>query len=164
MKKPYALMSLFALTAPMVVLSVHAQSSVGDVRRAIEDSTASTRERSVGAAGVVAAETNVPIDNLAAVEVVGNSPLTSAIERYWLRFVGKPVTNDDLLDFKFWFAEESKKSGSLAFVSADGKPSPDGRQILVLSLASPKIQSVKLLVGDASVAARYKEQIGRAHV
>lgn len=157
MKKPYTLISLFALAAPMVSLSAHAQSSVGDVRRAIEDSTASARERSVGAAGVVAAETNFPIDNLALVEVVGNSPLTSGIERYWLRFVGKSVTNDDLLDFKFWFAEESKKSGSLAFVSADGKLSPDGRQILVLSLASPKIQSVKLLVGDTSVAARYKE-------
>jgi hypothetical protein len=157
MKKPYVVITLFALGAATVVLNAQAQSSIGDVRRAIEDSTSAARERAIGTTGQAGIEASFAIDNLAVVEVLGSSPLTPAIERYWLRFVGKPVSNDDLLDFKLWFSEESKKSGSLAFVSADGKLGADGRQVLVLSLASPKIQSVKLLVGDASVATRYKE-------
>lgn len=157
MKNRYALMAFCVYCASLGVSAAFSQTSAGDVRRSIDDSANPGRLRSVDSVKRAEEGASSAIDSLAAFEISGDYPMVSAIERYWQRFVGKPVRNDDLLEFKLWFAEESKKHGLLAFAFVEGKVNAEGRQVLVISLTSPKIQSVKLLVSDASVAERYRD-------
>lgn len=152
-----ALMVLCVYCTLLGIPVAQAQTSSGDVRRSIADSTASTRFPMIEYVKTAEEDTNFVIDNLDSIEISGTSLAMSAIESYWKRFIGKSVSNDDLLDFKLWFAEEGKKNGVLEFAITEGKISAEGRQKLVIYLTSPKIQSVKLLVNDASVAAQYQD-------
>lgn len=157
MTQPPFLMAVCALCIAVALQDAQAQASTGDARRAIEDSTASSTRLSIQKPGKADHDLSPRIDHLAGVEVVGPSALAGLVKTYWLRFLGKPVDGDALLDFKTWFAQESRKNGALAFALAESKAAPEGGQTLVLTLISPKIKSSELRFSDAAMDAAYRE-------
>ncbi|MBQ0936882.1 ShlB/FhaC/HecB family hemolysin secretion/activation protein [Ideonella paludis] len=93
----------------------------------------------------------VVIVNLAELEIEGHTVLAQSAQRYWQKFLGKPVHQEDLQQFRWWLTEESKREGMLVFAQAASKLTQDGREVLILNLTTPTIHAVHIEANNDSL-------------
>lgn len=135
----------------------HAQATAGDAHRTIQDSAIPRQHTASDDALARNESAPLQIDRLQAVEVLGPQTLARAIERYWQSHLGKPVSNDALLDFQLWLSEETKRQGQWAFGITSKKSTPTDSDVLLVTLVTPTIHSIKLIVPNRDTANKYQD-------
>lgn len=141
--------------------SVHAQTeppSTPSVQRSIQDSQSllPTRPTQPVTAGMelIGLDSTLSMDRLDQIEVQADR-LGPEIEAYFKRFMGKPVSADNMIDFKTWLFERAKRTGFLAYAQTDAVDLGNGGSKLVVKLILPRINSVRVFARDEGLARRY---------
>lgn len=95
----------------------------------------------------------VSLDKLDQVEVKGDR-LNAEIQAYWKRYIGKAVSEDQVIAFKTWFYDLAKSNGFMAYAQTDA----EGNK-LVVTLVMPKVNSIRVFAKDEALAKRYIQDL-----
>lgn len=76
------------------------------------------------------------------------------IQAFWAPFIGKPVTEDQVIAFKTWFYEKAKANGFMAYAQTDAQGNT-----LIVSLVMPKVNSIRIFAKDEALARRYVQEL-----
>lgn len=93
------------------------------------------------------------MDRLDVLEVKGEQ-LRPQIEAYFKRFMGKPVSSEEMIAFKNWVNDTAKAQGFMAYAQTD----VEGNKLQV-SLVLPRINTVKIFARDEALANRYLKDL-----
>lgn len=93
---------------------------------------------------------------LTSIEVLGSDLFSQEIQKYWGEYVGGVVSASEMIEFQFWFSDYAKAKGILAFAKTDLISLGIDRSRLQITVAVPKVRSIKLLVGDPETARKYE--------
>jgi hemolysin activation/secretion protein len=80
--------------------------------------------------------------------------LRPQIEAYFKRFMGKPVSSEEMIAFKNWVNDTAKAQGFMAYAQTD----VEGNKLQV-SLVLPRINTVKIFARDEALANRYLKEL-----
>lgn len=163
---PFAKPSLTALGLAMLSwalpLQAQAQSAAPSAQRSIEDTQSQlpsrTAQQATAGLELIGLDSTVSMDRLDEVEVQADR-LQSEIQAYFKRFVGKPVSTDNMIDFKTWLFEKAKQTGYLAYAQTDVVDLGKGGSKLVVKLVLPRINTVKVFARDEGLAKRYLDAV-----
>ena len=114
-------------------------------------------ERPAQAAGEKVNDQRIYIDKLESIET-NNDFLKENILQYWVPFVGKPVTYQNIVDFKEWAWTQFSQAGYFAFLRTDKKKSGQGDK-LIIEITLPTIQAVEFHSEEVGLAEAYADQI-----
>lgn len=93
------------------------------------------------------------MDRLDVLEVK-DEKLREQIQAYWKRFMGKPVSADEMIAFKNWVNDTAKAQGFMAYAQTDVQ----GNRLQV-SLVLPRINTVRIFAKDEALAQRYLKDL-----
>ena len=93
------------------------------------------------------------MDRLDVLEVK-DAQLREQIQSYWKRFIGKPVSSEEMIAFKNWVNDTAKAQGFMAYAQTD----VEGNKLQV-SLVLPRINTVKIFARDEVLANRYLKDL-----
>ena len=85
---------------------------------------------------------------------IQDDQLRPEIEAYFKRFMGKPVTEEQMIAFKTWVNDTAKAKGFMAYAQTD----VDGNK-LQIRLVLPRINTVKVFARDEALANRYVKDL-----
>lgn len=158
--------ALAAVTLAMLSMGLplqsQAQTGVPSVQRSIQDSQSQlpTRPSQPVTAGLelIGLDSTLSMDRLDQIEVQSDL-LQAEIEAYFKPFIGKPVSADNMIDFKSWLFERAKRTGFLAYGQTDAVDLGNGGSKLVVKLVLPRINSVRVFARDEGLAKRYLDAV-----
>ena len=146
-----------ALALMAVCGAASAQTSpAGAAQRSIEETQSRLPAKPAGkpiTADLLDLSDAISMDRLDAVEVKGDT-LSAEIQAYWKRFIGKPVSTEEMIEFKNWVNTTAKAKGFMAYAQTDAKGST-----LQVSLVLPRINTVKIYARDEALANRYLKDL-----
>lgn len=127
----------------------------GAAQRSIEDSQSRLPARPARslAADLTDVSGAVSLDRLEVVEVRGPS-LADDIRAYWQPFMGKPVSEEQVIAFKTWFNGRARANGFLGYAQTDAE---GGR--LIVTQVVPTIASIRVFASNEELARRYESQL-----
>ncbi len=127
----------------------------GAAQRSIEDSQSRLPARPGRSLSDDLADVSgaVSLDKLEAVEVQGK-PLADEIRTYWQRFIGQPVSEEQVIAFKTWFNNQARVKGFLGYAQTDAEA---GR--LIVTQVVPTIASIKVFAANQELARRYEAEL-----
>ena len=151
-------LTLLATVAASACLTAAAQTAApaGAAQRALDEARSQLPVKAAGksvANDLLDLTGAISMDRLDKVEVK-NELLREEIQSYWKRFLGKPVSLDEMIAFKTWLYERAKKQGFMAYAQTEA----DG-QTLQISLVLPRIKSITVFARDEEVANRYVKDL-----
>ncbi len=133
-----------------------AQLSPGAAQRSIEETQGKLPVKPLGkpiATDILDLSDAVSMERLSVLEVQGEQ-LREQIQAYWSRFMGKPVSADEMIAFKNWVHDTAKAQGFMAYAQTD----VDGNKLHV-SLVLPRINTIKIVAKDEALAKRYLQDL-----
>ena len=134
----------------------------GAAQRSIQDSQSLLPQRPAqqATAGLelIGLDSTLSMDRLDQLEVKSDR-LQAEIEAYFKRFMGKPVSVDNMIEFKSWLFEQAKKTGYLAYAQTDAVDLGNGGSKLVVKLVLPRINKVRVFARDETLAKRYLDAV-----
>ena len=131
-------------------------SPAGAAQRSIEEAQSKLPVKPAGkpiTADLLDLSDAISMDRLDAVEVKGDT-LSAEIQAYWKRFIGKPVSTEEMIEFKNWVNTTAKAQGFMAYAQTDAVGSK-----LQVSLVLPRINTVKIYARDEALANRYLKDL-----
>lgn len=139
----------------LVPFSVMGQSALKN----IENNTTppSRNERAPSVAEDNSKDDRVYMTQLDGIEV-NNDFIKAEINKYWNPFLGKPVTHQNISDFKEWAWRKFNEAGYFAFLQLESKKSTRGEK-LVIEITLPTIKEVEIRSEQAGLAETYANQI-----
>ena len=147
-----------AVLVCVLPLQAQAQTAAPSAQRSIEASQSQLPSRTAPQAttglDLIGLDSIVSLDRLDSLEVQADR-LKPEIEAYFKPFIGKPLSSDNMIDFKTWLFEQAKKTGYLAYAQTETVDLPNGGSKLVVKLVLPRINSVKIFARDENLAKRY---------
>jgi len=93
------------------------------------------------------------MDRLDALEIK-NELLRDEIQSYWKRFLGRPVSVEEMIAFKTWLYNKAKNNGFMAYAQTDSEGNT-----LQINLVLPRIKSVTVFAKDGDLAERYVKDL-----
>lgn len=102
-------------------------------------------------------DTKIYINKLAGV-IVSNDLIKDEITEYWAPFDGKPVTNQDIADFKEWAWQKFNQAGYFAFLHTEISKTANG-EVLLIKISLPTVKEIKIYSKDKSLVEKYADQI-----
>ena len=155
------LLSIMALAVSSLSMQVQAQSAAS-AQRSIQDTQSLVPQRPLqqATAGMelIGLDSALSMDRLDQLEVQADR-LQPEIEAYFKRFMGKPVSLDNMIEFKSWLFEQAKKTGYLAYAQTDALDLGNGGSKLVVKLVLPRINKVRVFARDENLAKRYLDAV-----
>lgn len=134
----------------------------GAAQRSIQDSQSLLPQRPAqqATAGLelIGLDSALSMDRLDQLEVQSDR-LQPEIEAYFKRYMGKPVSVDNMIEFKSWLFEQAKKTGYLAYAQTDAVDLGNGGSKLVVKLVLPRINKVRVFARDETLAKRYLDAV-----
>jgi hypothetical protein len=134
----------------------------GAAQRSIQDSQSLLPQRPAqqATAGLelIGLDSALSMDRLDQLEVKSDR-LQPEIEAYFKRFMGKPVSVDNMIEFKSWLFEQAKKTGYLAYAQTEAVDLGNGGSKLVVKLVLPRINKVRVFARDETLAKRYLDAV-----
>ncbi len=134
----------------------------GAAQRSIQDSQSLLPQRPAqqATAGMelIGLDSALSMDRLDQLEVKSDR-LQPEIEAYFKRFMGKPVSVDNMIEFKSWLFEQAKKTGYLAYAQTEAVDLGNGGSKLVVKLVLPRINKVRVFARDETLAKRYLDAV-----
>jgi hemolysin activation/secretion protein len=85
---------------------------------------------------------------------IKDDALRPEIEAYWKRFLGKAVSEEQMIGFKNWVNDTAKAKGFMAYAQTD----VEGNK-LHIRLVMPRINTVKVFTRDEALANRYLKDL-----
>jgi hemolysin activation/secretion protein len=155
----YSKFILTALTLALMSASMatFAQVSPGAaVQRSIEETQSKLPVKPQGkpiTADLLDLSDVTSMERLDALEVKGEQ-LRPQIEAYFKRFMGQPVSSEEMIAFKNWVNDTAKAQGFMAYAQTD----VEGNKLQV-SLVLPRINTVKIFARDEALANRYLKDL-----
>jgi hemolysin activation/secretion protein len=155
----YSKFFLTALTLALMSASMatFAQVSPGAaVQRSIEETQSKLPVKPQGkpiTADLLDLSDVTSMDRLDALEVKGEQ-LRPQIEAYFKRFMGQPVSAEEMIAFKNWVNDTAKAQGFMAYAQTEVEGSK-----LQVSLVLPRINTVKIFARDEALANRYLKDL-----
>ncbi len=154
--KSHALHAALALVVAGASVGAWAQADpAGAAQRSIEESQSRlpTRPGRTLAADLADVSGAVSLDKLEVLEVKGQ-PLADDIRAYWQRYMGKPVSEEQVVAFKTWFNDRARANGFLGYAQTDAE---GGR--LIVTQVVPTIASIKVFASNEELARRYESEL-----
>ncbi len=134
----------------------------GAAQRSIQDSQSLLPQRPAqqATAGMelIGLDSALSMDRLDQLEVKSDR-LQAEIEVYFKRFMGKPVSVENMIEFKSWLFEQAKKTGYLAYAQTEAVDLGNGGSKLVVKLVLPRINKVRVFARDETLAKRYLDAV-----
>ena len=159
--KPLLSTMALAVLSLSIPLQGKAQSAAS-AQRSIQDTQSLVPQRPVqqATAGLelIGLDSALSMDRLDQLEVQADR-LQTEIEAYFKRFMGKPVSLDNMIEFKSWLFEQAKKTGYLAYAQTDAIDLGNGGSKLVVKLVLPRINKVRVFARDENLAKRYLDAV-----
>jgi hemolysin activation/secretion protein len=155
------LLSIMALAVSSLSMQVQAQSAAS-AQRSIQDTQSLVPQRPLqqATAGMelIGLDSALSMDRLDQLEVKSDR-LQPEIEAYFKRYMGKPVSVDNMIEFKSWLFEQAKKTGYLAYAQTEAVDLGNGGSKLVVKLVLPRINKVRVFARDETLAKRYLDAV-----
>ncbi len=151
-------LAVLSLALPMQAHAQASDAAAASAQRSIQDTQNLVPQRPLqqATAGMelIGLDSALSMDRLDQLEVQADR-LQSEIEAYFKRFMGKPVSVDNMIEFKSWLFERAKRTGYLAYAQTDAVDLGNGGSKLVVKLVLPRIKSVRVFARDENLAKRY---------
>ncbi len=139
-----------------------APNAASSVQRSIDESQSllpgRAGQQATAGLELIGLESTFSMDRLDVLEVQADR-LQPDIEAYFKRFIGKPVSVDEMIAFKSWLFEKAKLTGYLAYAETDAVDLGNGGSKLVVKLVFPRINSVRVFARDENLAKRYLDAV-----
>jgi hypothetical protein len=148
-----------ALTLALMAASgaVWAQTNAGaDAQRSIQESQSKLPAKPAAkpmAPDLLDFSDVSPMDRLDVLDIKDDA-LRPEIEAYWKRFLGKAVSEEQMIGFKNWVNDTAKAKGFMAYAQTD----VEGNK-LHIRLVMPRINTVKVFTRDEALANRYLKDL-----
>ena len=163
--KPGALSALGLAVVTWAVpwqAQAQAPNAAPSVQRSIDESQSllpgRAGQQATAGLELIGLESTFSMDRLDELEVQADL-LKPDIEAYFKRFIGKPVSVDEMIAFKSWLFEKAKLSGYLAYAETDAVDLANGGSKLLVKLVFPRINSVRVFARDENLAKRYLDAV-----
>lgn len=154
-KKPS--LTILAAATTLACASASAQvAPAGAAQRSVEEAQSKLPNKSVGktiANDLLDLTGAISMDRLDAL-VIKDDLLRDDIQAYWKKYIGKPVSLDEMIAFKTWLYNKAKNQGFMAYAQTDA----DGNT-LNISLVLPRIKSITVFARDEELANRYVKDL-----
>ncbi|WP_100173187.1 ShlB/FhaC/HecB family hemolysin secretion/activation protein [Limnohabitans sp. 15K] len=148
-----------ALTLALMAVTsgVWAQSNAGaDAQRSIQESQSKLPAKPAAKPIAPDLQDFSDVSPMARLDVldIKDDALRPEIEAYFKRFMGKPVTEEEMIAFKGWVNDTAKAMGFMAYAQTD----VEGNK-LHIRLVLPRINSVKVFTRDEALANLYLKDL-----
>ena len=136
---------------------VWAQNNAGaDAQRSIQESQSKLPAKPAARQMATDLQDFSDVSPMARLDVldIKDDQLRPEIEAYFKRFMGKPVTEEEMIAFKGWVNDRAKAKGFMAYAQTD----VEGNK-LHIRLVMPRINTVKVFTRDEALANRYLKDL-----
>ena len=154
---PKTALTLALLAASGGLFAQTAQPNAGaDAQRSIQESQSKLPAKPAGRPMATDLQDFSDVSPMARLDVldIKDDALRPEIEAYFKRFMGKPVTEEEMIAFKGWVNDTAKAKGFMAYAQTD----VEGNK-LHIRLVLPRINSVKVFTRDEALANRYLKDL-----
>jgi hemolysin activation/secretion protein len=102
-------------------------------------------------------DARIYINKLTGIEV-NNDLIKEQIIKYWVPYIGKSVSIQDVTNFKEWAWQKFGQAGYFAFLHTEVINEGEGQR-LVIKISLPTVKEIKIYSKDRSLAEKYSGQI-----